>query len=95
MAAYVIVEIHVTDPVKFEEYKKLAQGSIAGFGGKYVARGGRMEMLEGDETYERIVILEFPTLERAKEWWASEDYRLPKQLRQECATTRMIVVESV
>ncbi|MDH3310141.1 MAG: DUF1330 domain-containing protein, partial [Gammaproteobacteria bacterium] len=45
MAAYVIVEIHVTDPVKFEEYKKLAQGSIAGFGGKYVARGGRMEML--------------------------------------------------
>jgi len=95
MAAYVIVEIHVTDPVKFEEYKKLAQGTIAAFDGKYVARGGRMEMLEGDETFERVVILEFPTLERAKEWWASEAYRLPKQMRQQSAATRMIVVESV
>jgi len=95
MTAYVIVEIHVTDPVKFEEYKKLAQGSIAGFGGKYVARGGRMEMLEGDETFERIVILEFPTLERAKEWWTSEKYREAKEARQLSAKTRMIVVESV
>ena len=95
MAAYVIVEIHVTDPVKFEEYKKLAQGSIGSFGGKYVARGGRMEMLEGDEIYERIVILEFPTLERAREWWASEQYRKAKELRQSSAETRMIAVESV
>jgi uncharacterized protein (DUF1330 family) len=95
MAAYVIVEIHVTDPVRFEEYKKLAQGSIGGFGGKYIARGGRMEMLESDENYERIVILEFPTLERAKEWWASEKYREAKEMRQLSAKTRMIVVESV
>ena len=95
MAAYVIVDVRVTDPVKFDEYKKLVPETIAAFGGKYLARGGRLEMLEGGWDPERIVILEFPTLERAKEWWASEDYRQPKAMRQQCATTRMIVVESV
>ena len=95
MAAYVIVDVRVTDPVKFEEYKKLVPATIAAFGGKYLARGGRAEMLEGGWDPERIVILEFPTLERAREWWASETYRQPKAMRQQCATTRMIVVESM
>ena len=95
MAAYVIVDVRVTDPVKFEEYKKLVPATIAAFGGKYLARGGRAEMLEGGWDPERVVILEFPTLERAREWWASEAYRQPKAMRQRCATTRMIVVESV
>lgn len=95
MPAYVIVDVRVTDLVKFEEYKKLVPLTIAAFGGKYLARGGRAEMLEGGWDPERIVILEFPTLERAREWWASEAYRQPKALRQRCATTRMIVVESV
>jgi uncharacterized protein (DUF1330 family) len=95
MAAYVIVELRVTDRAVFEEYKKLVPPTLAAFGGKYVARGGRVETLEGGWDPERIVILEFPTLERAKEWWASEAYRLPKQMRQASAATRMVVVESV
>ena len=95
MPAYVIVEIRVTDPAKFEEYKKLVPPTIAAFGGKYLARGRRAEMLEGGWDPERVVILEFPTLERAREWWASEAYRRPKEMRQLSATTRMIVVESV
>jgi len=95
MTAYVIVDIRVNDSSGFEEYKKLVPASIAAFGGKYLARGGRAEMLEGGWDPERIVILEFPTLERAREWWASEAYRQPKAMRQRCATTRMIVVESV
>jgi len=95
MAAYVIVEIRVTDPAGFEEYKKLVPPTIAAFGGKYLARGGRAKMLEGGWDPERVVILEFPTLERAREWWASEAYRQPKEMRQRSATTRMIVVESV
>ena len=95
MAAYVIVDVRVTDPLKFEEYKKLVPATIAAFGGKYLARGGRAETLEGGWDPERVVILEFPTLERAREWWASEAYRQPKAMRQRCATTRMIVVESV
>jgi len=95
MAAYIIVDLNVTNSAGFEEYKKLVPPTIAAFGGKYLARGGRVEMLEGGWDPERIAILEFPTLERAREWWASEAYRLPKQMRQESATTRMIVVESV
>jgi uncharacterized protein (DUF1330 family) len=95
MAACVIVEIRVTDPAGFEEYKKPVPPTIAAFGGKYLARGGRTEMLEGGWDRERVVILEFPTLERAREWWASEAYRRPKEIRQQCATTRMIVVESM
>ncbi len=95
MAAYVIVDLRVTDPAGFEEYKKLVPPTIAAFGGKYVARGGRVETLEGGWDPARIVILEFPTLERARDWWASEEYRQPKAMRQQCATTRMIVVESV
>jgi len=95
MPAYVIVDVRVTDPRKFEEYKKLVPATIAAFGGKYLARGGRAQMLEGGWDPERVVILEFPTLERAREWWASEAYRQPKAMRQRCATTRMIVVESM
>jgi uncharacterized protein (DUF1330 family) len=95
MAAYIIVDVRVTDPAKFEEYKKLVPATLAVFGGKFLARGGRVEMLEGDWNPERIVILEFPTLERAKEWWASEEYREAKEMRQLSAKTRMIVVESV
>ena len=95
MAAYVIVDVRVTDPAKFEEYRKLVPPTIAAFSGRYLARGGRAEMLEGGWDPERVVILEFPTLERAREWWASAAYRRPKEMRQQCATTRMIVVESV
>ena len=95
MPAYVIVEIRVTDPAGFEEYKKRVPPTIAAYGGKYLARGGSTEILEGSWDQARIVILEFPTLERAKEWWASEAYREPKAMRQRSAVTRMIVVESV
>ena len=65
MSAYVIVEIEVLDPVRYEEYKRLAPPSIAAFGGRYVVRGGRSETLEGDWSPKRIVILEFEGLERA------------------------------
>ncbi len=95
MVAYVIVDIRVTNPAKFEEYKKLVPASVAAFGGKYVARGGRVQMLEGGWDPERLVILEFPTLERAKEWWASEQYREAKEMRKSSARSRMIVVESI
>ena len=88
MTALVIVDVRVTDPARFEEYKKLVPATLTPY-------GGRIEVLEGDWEPKRIVIIEFPTLERARAWWASEEYRLPKQMRMESAETRMIVVESV
>jgi len=95
MPAYVIVNIEVTDPQRYQEYIKEAPGTIARFGGRYLARGGRTERLEGEWDPKRFVVLEFPTYERAREWWASEEYAGPKALRQACARASMIVVEGL
>jgi uncharacterized protein (DUF1330 family) len=93
MAAYVIVDIGVTDPDVYAEYKKVAPVSIARYGGKYVARGGKAESLEGDWAPRRVVVLEFPSYERAKAWWASEEYAEPKRMRQRSSHANMIVVD--
>ena len=95
MPAYVIVDIKVTDPVGYEEYKKLAPPIVAAFGGKYLARGGKTETLEGDWSPNRLVILEFESAERAKAWLNSPEYRAPRQLRHRTTKTNMVVVEGV
>ncbi len=95
MSAYVIVDINVTDPVGYEEYKKLAPPVVAAFGGKYLARGGKTETLEGDWSPKRLVILEFESAERAKEWLNSPEYRIPRQLRHQTTETNMVVIEGV
>ena len=93
MAAYVIVEIEVTDPVGYEEYKKQAAATVHKYGGKYIVRGGTTEVLEGNWKPKRIVILEFPTMERAKEWLNCEEYREPRKKRHATAKTNMLVIE--
>lgn len=95
MAAYVIVDICVNDPVRYEDYKKLAAPTVAAFGGRYIARGGKVKVLEGDFAPNRTVLLEFPTLERACEWWDSDLYRPIRQIRWETAASKMLVVEGV
>lgn len=95
MAAYVIVEISVTDSTEYEEYKKLTPAAIATYGGKFIVRGGKAKSLEGDWQPERIVVLEFPSVERANEWWSSDEYSKPKAIRQRAAKTKMLVVEGV
>jgi len=95
MSAYVIVEVEVRDPVRYEEYKKMAAASLAAHGGRFLARGGAVETLEGDWKPGRMVVLEFPSAEAAKVWWDAPDYRPAKELRQATASTRMIVVDGV
>ena len=95
MSAYVVVDIVVKNPEGYEEYKKLAPPPIAAFGGKYIVRGGKAENLEGDWKPNRIVILEFESVDKAKNWLDSEEYREAKALRHEHATSKMIVVEGV
>jgi uncharacterized protein (DUF1330 family) len=95
MAAYVIVEIEVTDPVGYEEYKKQAAATVHKYGGKYIVRGGKTEVLEGNWKPKRIVILEFPTMDRAKEWLNCEEYREPRKKRHATAKTNMLVIEGV
>ena len=93
MAAYVIVDIQVQDPARYEEYKRQAAASVTAFDGRYLVRGGKVTKLEGDWTPARFVLLEFPSVERAKEWWNSDLYRPIKAIRHATAKSKMIVVE--
>ena len=90
-----IVDIEITDPAGYEEYKKLAGATFEKYGGKYIVRGGATEVLEGDWKPRRIVMLEFESVQRAKEWLNCEEYREPRKMRHRTAKTKMIVVESV
>ena len=95
MSAYVIVEIDILDPAGYEEYKKLASATVEKYGGKYIVRGGRTEVLEGDWDPKRIVVLEFESMHRAKEWLYCEEYSEPRKMRHRTAKTNMVVVEGV
>jgi uncharacterized protein (DUF1330 family) len=93
MAAYVIVNVKTSNPVEYERYKEMAQKTVADFGGRYLARGGQMTVLEGSWQPTRIVVLEFPSYERAHQWWHSQDYARAKELRQRLATTDLLIVD--
>ena len=93
MSAYVIVQIAVEDPVAYERYKLLAPPSIAAYGGRYAVRGGRSEVLEGAWQPARLVVLEFPSVERARAWWGSPEYAEAKSLRQQSAQREMLLIE--
>jgi uncharacterized protein (DUF1330 family) len=93
MSAYIIVEIEVLDPLGYEEYKNLAGATVENYGGKYIVRGGKTEVLEGDWQPKRIVVLEFESAQRAKEWLNCDEYREPRKMRHRTARTNMILVE--
>jgi uncharacterized protein (DUF1330 family) len=95
MPAYIIVEVHIHNEVEYEDYKKLTPASLLPFRGRFIVRGGETESLEGTWQPKRIVVLEFPTKEAAKDWWASNEYAPAKALRQRTATTNMILVQGV
>jgi uncharacterized protein (DUF1330 family) len=95
MSAYVVVQIEVTDPVKYEEYKKVVSPTIESYGGRYLVRGGTTETLEGDWNPGRFVILEFPDSEKARAWWSSEEYRIPKGIRHSAARSSLIVAHGL
>jgi uncharacterized protein (DUF1330 family) len=95
MSAYVIVDVDVTDPPLYEEYKELAAPTVAQQGGRYVVRGGAVEVLEGQRTPHRVVVLEFPSVGHARRWWDSAEYGRAKAIRQRAATTEMLVVQGI
>jgi uncharacterized protein (DUF1330 family) len=95
MAAYVLLNIEVTDPVRFAEYAKAASVTVEQYGGKYLVRGGRSEALEGSMDPKRVVVLEFPTYERARAWWDSSEYDQPKRIRQAAARADALIVDGV
>ena len=95
MAAYVIAIVDIKDPVRYEKYRQMVTPTITAFDGRFVVRGGRTEVLEGEWTPRRVVVLEFPSVERAKEWWSSPEYAEARAIRQATSEGTLIVVEGV
>jgi uncharacterized protein (DUF1330 family) len=95
MPAYVIVETDVHDPEQYERYKSASPGAVAAGGGRFVARGGEHAVLEGDWSPSRLVVLEFPDLATAREWYASEQYQEAKKLRDGAARLNIVAVEGL
>jgi uncharacterized protein (DUF1330 family) len=95
MSAYAVVNVRVTDPDRYAEYRAKAPDTIARYGGKYLARGGAVEVLEGDWHPQRLVILEFESMERLREWYDSAEYAPLKQQRGEASATDFVAVEGL
>ncbi|MEZ5585374.1 MAG: DUF1330 domain-containing protein [Candidatus Competibacteraceae bacterium] len=95
MVAYVIVDLHITDPLAYEEYKALAPESIAAYGGRYLVRGGQCETLEGSWSPQRVVVLEFASIEQAKAWHRAAEYQALHEMRRRFAVSNMVVVEGM
>ena len=93
MAAYVIVDTLITDPQTYDEYKRQVAPLIAKFGGRFIVRGGRHEVLEGDWQVHRIVVLEFPSMEALKSWYNSPEYAPLLALRQRASSATLVAVE--
>jgi uncharacterized protein (DUF1330 family) len=92
VSAYVIAEIDVTNPEGYEKYRPLANESITRHGGRFVARGGKTEVLEG-EWSPRIVVIEFESLDAVRAWYDSDDYQATAAIRHESSQGRIIAVE--
>src|SRR5688572_9870377 len=95
MAAYVIADIDVKDSDRYAEYRRMVLPTIAAYGGRFLARGGSVESLEGPWQPKRTVIVEFPSVERAKAWWDSPEYAPAKALRRATSEGSLILLEGV
>ncbi|WP_019011962.1 DUF1330 domain-containing protein [Deinococcus aquatilis] len=95
MPAFVIVNTRVTDPTRVQKYRDLAEQSVKQFGGKYLVRGASLSVLEGSYHPERLVLLEFPTVDQAEAWYSSEAYAEAKQARAGIAEFDMVLIEGL
>lgn len=95
MAAYLIADVNVTDPAAYEGYRREVPATIAAYGGRYLARGGRTEVLEGQWQPHRLVILEFPSMARLQEWYQSPGYAPLAALRQASTSSTIVITEGL
>lgn len=95
MSAYLFANVEVTDAAGYEQYRQRVSATIEAHGGRYVVRGGATEVLEGDWTPKRMVILEFPDMAQLKAWYESPEYSPLIELRQRTAISTLVAVEGV
>lgn len=95
-AAYLIVDMQISDLAQYKQYMAEAPAAVAAFGGEYLVRGGKFETLEGDWQPARVAMLRFPSYDQAKAFYDAEQYRAARAKR-EGATTffNMVLVEGV
>ena len=93
MPAYLLGNVTVEDAEGFAEYSERVPETIARHGGRFLARGGRVEVLEGNWVPKRVVLVEFESFEQAKLWYDSEEYQALSEIRRRCAETDMVLVE--
>jgi uncharacterized protein (DUF1330 family) len=95
MSAYLISEVDVRDPAGFETYRTIAAKAIAQYGGRYLVRGGAAEAVAGGPPPKNIIVVEFPSMERLREWYASPEYAEALKVRRTVLDRRLIFVEGV
>ena len=95
MPAYIVVETDIHDPEQYELYKQATPAAVEAGGGRFIARGGELAILEGDWQPKRLVLLEFPDLEAAKRFYESPSYQEAKRLREGAARFNMVAVEGL
>jgi uncharacterized protein (DUF1330 family) len=95
MAVYVIASVDVVDSEGYEEYRRRVPATIAQHGGRYLARGGATEVLEGSWSPERCVIVEFPDMAQFKAWWSSPEYLPVRAIRERTAKSQLVVTQGV
>lgn len=93
MAAYVIADVDVHDPARYDEYRKQVKATIEAYGGRFLVRGGAHEILEGEGTVHRAVVLEFPSMDDARRWYRSPEYAPLIALRKEASKGFLFAVE--
>lgn len=93
MKAYIFLDIRITDPVRYDEYRKLTAPTLIPYDGKFIVRGGKRELLDGEWTTDRIVILEFPDMDKAKAWWNSKEYAPAKVIREGASNAKVLLLE--
>lgn len=95
MAAFILAHVRVRDPEAYAEYRRLTEATVSQFGGRFVARGGKVEVLEGEWTPERLVMIEFESMEQARRWYYSEEYTAARAIRLRTAESQLFLVEGV
>jgi uncharacterized protein (DUF1330 family) len=93
MAAYVILDVKIQDAERYAEYVKAGTSSVPQYGGKYIVRGGKVEVLEGPWQPNRMIVIEFANFDQANRWYHSPEYQaaLPGRLRS--AESKVVIVE--
>ena len=95
MAAYVITDLHIYDIEHYLEYQQAMRPLLAAVGARYLARGGLFKVYEGDYEPNRLVVVEFPSLEAVDDFYESEDYQALEAQRRACSNARIIAVDGL